>query len=235
MTIDISQLQAATIAIKKSTPPFDVLTDKEFELMKNAHEVRQYKQNEIIYNEGDAATGLCMLLSGKVKIFKLGIGGREQIVKLAKANEFIGYRAVIADECHSAAAVALEECRIAFIPKEILRQVLAQNNQLCQYLIKSLAAELRFSRYRSVTLSQKQLRGRLAESLLVLRDKYGYVHGNTLNVNLSREDMANLSNMSTSNAIRTLSNFVSENLIAVQGRQISILNEPLLERISQLG
>jgi CRP-like cAMP-binding protein len=69
-----------------------------------------------------------------------------------------------------------------------------------------------------------------------LKDKYGFEHdGTTLKVYLSREDIANLSNMTTSNAIRTLSTFANEQMIAIDGRKIKILNSHRLERVSKLG
>jgi len=102
--------------------------------------------------------------------------------------------------------------------------------------MKLLASELGFSNSRTVTLTQKHIRGRLAESLLFLKDTYGYEEDNcTLKVYLSREDIANLSNMTTSNAIRTLSTFSNERVIAIDGRRIKILDLPKLERISDLG
>ncbi len=71
---------------------------------------------------------------------------------------------------------------------------------------------------------------------MVLLDSYGYESDSqTLNIYMSREDLANLSNMTTSNAIRTLSGFVNDKLIIVDGRRIKILNEPALRKISKYG
>ena len=93
-----------------------------------------------------------------------------------------------------------------------------------------------FAHSRTVSLTQKHIRGRLAESLILLKEKYGYEHdGETLRVYLSREDLANLSNMTTSNAIRTLSAFAKEKVIAIDGRKIGILDIGRLDRISKLG
>jgi CRP-like cAMP-binding protein len=87
-----------------------------------------------------------------------------------------------------------------------------------------------------VNLTQKHIRGRLAESLLHLVHNYGVEEdGQTLAMLLPREDLANMSNMTTSNAIRTLSQFAQEGLVAINGRRISILNEKELEKISRLG
>lgn len=225
-----------TPSIRDIPQVFNVLTEEQQEYLLKNHSILHFKRNEIIYQEGERPTGLLCLGSGKVKVFKEGVGGRDQIVRLASPPGFIGYRALFAEENHIASAVVIEPCTIFHISRDVLHYLLENNNRFCINIIKSFASELGFSRYRSVTLTQKHIRGRLAESLIVLRDIYGYEEdGVTLNIFLSREDLANFSNMTTSNAIRTLSTFVNEKVIAVDGRIIKILNEETLERISRLG
>jgi CRP-like cAMP-binding protein len=215
---------------------FNVLTPEQKEILKNNSTCTKYKKNEIIYKEGDKPTGLICLSNGKVKIFKEGVGGREQIVRMAKPVGFIGYRALFAEENYLASAVAIEDCIICTIEKNALSRLLAENAELSMNIIKSLASELGFSNTRTVTLTQKHIRGRLAESLIFLKDTYGFEEdGETIKVYLSREDIANLSNMTTSNAIRTLSAFASEEIISLEGRKIQIKDMKGLERISELG
>lgn len=96
--------------------------------------------------------------------------------------------------------------------------------------------DLGVSDSRTVSLTQKHIRGRLADSLLFLRKTYGVEEdGATLSIKVSREDLAGLSNMTTSNAIRTLSGFASENLLEVSGRSIKIINSEALQKISDFG
>lgn len=232
----IKKIQSKDPSIKDIPIIYTVLNDEEKAYLEKSHTMVKYKKNQIIYQEGDEPTGLLCLGSGKVKIFKEGVGGRDQIVRLACAPGFIGYRALFADERHIASAVVIESCTIFHIKKDVIFKLMSSNNQLCMNIIKSFATELGFSRYRTVTLTQKHIRGRLAESLVILRDIYGYEDdGCTLNIYLSREDLANFSNMTTSNAIRTLTTFVKEKVIVVDGRIIKILDEEKLERISRLG
>ena len=76
----------------------------------------------------------------------------------------------------------------------------------------------------------------MAEALIVLKDSYGNEDDDsTLRIYMAREDLANLSNMTTSNAIRTLTSFVNEKIIAVDGRRIKIINEQMLRKISKFG
>lgn len=215
---------------------FNVLTPKEKELLQKGHTSVFYKKGEIIFKEGDKPTGLISLSEGKVKVFKEGVGGREQIVRMAKPIGFIGYRALFAEEHHTATAVAIEDSNVCIIDKDSVYKLLRSNNELCLNIIKAFATELGFSNNRTVTLTQKHIRGRLAESLIFLKDTYGYEEdGITIKIYLSREDVANLSNMTTSNAIRTLSTFAQEGVISIDGRKIKILDLHKLERISDLG
>ncbi|MCK5134336.1 MAG: Crp/Fnr family transcriptional regulator [Bacteroidales bacterium] len=215
---------------------FTVLTPKEKEFLKQNYTCAFYKKGEIIFKEGDKPIGLMILAEGKVKIFKEGVGGREQIVRMAKPVGFIGYRALFAEENHTATAVAIEDCVSCIVDKESVYRVIRSNAELSMSIIHSFASELGFSHDRTVTLTQKHIRGRLAESLIFLKDTYGYEDDSkTIKIYLSREDVANLSNMTTSNAIRTLSTFAQEGVISIDGRKIRILDLPKLERISELG
>jgi CRP-like cAMP-binding protein len=119
---------------------------------------------------------------------------------------------------------------------DIFLSILQHNNAFCYYYLQDMAADLGDSDSRTVSLTQKHIRGRLAEALLFLKNNYGLEEDNaTINIYLSREDMANLSNMTTSNTIRTLANFVSEHLIAMDGKKIKIIDEEKLLKISKLG
>ncbi|MBN1388493.1 MAG: Crp/Fnr family transcriptional regulator [Bacteroidales bacterium] len=204
-------------------------------LVKN-HSYAHYHKGEIIFKEGEKPPGLISLASGKVKIFKEGVGGREQILRMVKPAGILGFRALFAGVAYSASAIAIEDSTICIIEKDALFKLVRESPELSLKIIKMLSYELGFSNNRTVSLTQKHIRGRLAESLLVLKDTYGFEKdGKTIKAYLSREDIANLSNMTTSNAIRTLSTFAAEKVIAIDGRKIKILDPLKLNRISTLG
>lgn len=214
----------------------NVLTPQEHDQVLEEMQVRSYRKNEPIYREGDKPLHLLCLISGKVKIYKDGVGGRAQIVRVMNAIEYFGYRAAFSDENYVTAAAAFEPSIIASIPMDLIRQLIMRNPQLAWFFMRRLAIALGRSDARTVNLTQKHIRGRLAEGILFLKESYGVNEdGCTLNACLSREDMANLSNMTTSNAIRTLSVFAQEKLISLDGRKIKILNEPALQKISKKG
>ncbi|MBO4875625.1 MAG: Crp/Fnr family transcriptional regulator [Bacteroidales bacterium] len=197
---------------------------------------KSYKKGEMVFVEASKPSGLISLSDGKVKIFKKGAGGREQIVRLSRPCGFIGYRALFAEENYHASAVAMEPSVACTIEKSALFYVMKNDPSLTFAILKSLATELGVSNTRTVNLTQKHIRGRLAESLLCLIDTYGICDdGVTMNAQFSRDDLANLSNMTTSNAIRTLSTFASEGVIELNGRKIKVLDRNMLQKISNIG
>ncbi|MBI9066124.1 MAG: Crp/Fnr family transcriptional regulator [Salinivirgaceae bacterium] len=215
---------------------FSLLTPEQIDFVKENHSCAYYKKNDVLFKEDDDPIGLLVLAEGKVKIFREGVGRREQIVRMVKPFGLMGFRAMFAEETHIATAVALEDTVICIVEKEDLMKLIRENSEFAIGLIRSLASDLGFSNKRTVALTQKHIRGRLAESLLFLRDTYGMEDDDaTIKIYLSREDIANLSNMTTSNAIRTLSTFASENVISISGRKIKIVDVKKLERISSLG
>ncbi len=202
----------------------------------NSITLRRYKKNEMIYREGESPDYLLCLLSGKVKIFRDGVGGRSQIVRLIRPSQYFGYRASLAGEPFVTAAAAFEPSVVCSIPMAVVKQAMEHNNRLCLFFVRELAVDLGISDSRTVGLTQGHIRGRVAESLLFLKETYGMdEQDGTLGICLSREDLANLSNMTTSNAIRTLSAFASEGLLAIEARNIRLLDEERLKRISFIG
>lgn len=215
---------------------FKGLNHKDKEAISQHHSLSLIKRNGFIFKEGDKPKGLICLTSGKAKVFKEGVGGRQQILKMVRPQGFIGYRSLYNDSGWSFSSTAVEDSSICVLEKNNLVKVIKRNPDLGFKLIKIISEELCSLKNRTVSLTQKHIRGRLAESLLVLRDTYGYeADGKTIRVSLPREDIASLSNMTTSNGIRTLSNLASEGIIELQGRKIKILESIELERISELG
>lgn len=212
------------------------LTEEQRILLAQNFTIQKYKKNETIYCEGETPTHLMCLLTGKVKIYKDGVGGRSQIIRVIKSHEYFAYRAYFAEEDYVTAAAAFEPCTICLIPMPTIISLIQENAELAMFFIRLLSIDLGISDERTVSLTQKHIRGRLAESLLFLKDTYGVEEDQcTLSIYLSREDLANLSNMTTSNAIRTLSNFAAEKLIIIDGRKIKLIEEDKLKKISKIG
>lgn len=215
---------------------WDVLTPDERQFVSNNFTAHFFKKNEMIHCEGDRPTHMMVLASGKLKVYKDGVGSRSQIIRMLKPGEHFSYRAIIANDVYSTNVTAFEASTVYMIKSDIFISILRHNNAFCYRFLEEIATDLAASDARTINLTQKHIRGRLAEALLQLYKKYGVEEdGATINMYLSREDLANLSNMTTSNAIRTLANFVLEHVIAMDGRKLKIIDEERLRRISKLG
>lgn len=223
--------------VKEGIPDlWRVLLPEQKRIISENMALQQYKKGQIIYAEGEDPENLWILLKGKVKKYKSGIGDRVQILRLYRPVQYFGHRAYFANETYVSTAAAFEPSTIGSINMKIVENLIRQNNDLAMFIIHNLSKTLGGSDTKIVNLTQKHIRGRLAEALLLLADNYGLEDDNaTIKIYLSREDLANLSNMTTANAIRTLSTFVNEHLIIVDGRRIKIINEPQLRKISKYG
>ncbi|HEY5471034.1 MAG TPA: Crp/Fnr family transcriptional regulator [Bacteroidales bacterium] len=222
--------------LEGSSTVFKGLIQKDKETIAKHHTLSVIKKGEYLFKEGEKPRGMIWLASGKVKVFKVGVGGREQILKLIRQNEFTGYRALFSEYTWSVSGIAIEDSVICIFEKNSLSNILKKNGSIALKFIKLATEELDFSNNRIISLTQKHVRGRLAESLLLMADKFGFENdGKTIAVSLSREDIAHLSSMTTSNAIRTLSNLASEGIIKIKGRKISIAELTSLEHISELS
>lgn len=230
-------IKNGVISLSDSIPEiWNLLNEKEREIITINTQIVEFKKNEVIYNEDDAPADLMCLCRGKVKIYKDGVGGRSQIIRMIRPTQYFGYRAYFAKEPYVTAASAFEASTICFIPMKIIEELVDGNPRLGMFFIRELSTDLGIADERVVNLTQKHIRGRLAESLLFLMDSYGLEEdGATISIYLSREDLASLSNMTTSNAIRTLSTFVDENIISLDGRKIKVRDADKLQKISRIG
>ncbi len=212
------------------------LTDLQRQSLSDNMELKYFKKNEIIYKDFDNPNFMMCLVHGKVKIHKDGFGGRNQIIRVIKPIECFGFRAYFAREHYKTAATALEASAVAFFPMSVILDLMKENFNVSLFFIHYLSVQLGYSDDRTVSLTQKHIRGRLAEALLFLKDSYGLEEdGYTLSIYLSREDLASMSNMTTSNAIRTLSALAYDKIIAIDGRKIKLIDIEKLQKTSKLG
>jgi len=200
------------------------------------HITIQFRKGDFIYTEGEKSKGIICLASGKFKIYRIGVGGREQILKLVKPSELTGFRNIFQTLVWDNSSIAIEDSVVCIFDRTTIAGILKNNTDFSFRMMKLISDELTFANERIISLTQKHVRGRLVETLLMLSEIYGLESdGMTINASLSRDDLAHHSNMTTSNAIRTLSNLASEGKIGIKRKKISLLDLPALEMISKVG
>lgn len=184
-----------------------------------------YKKGQLIFKQGSYPHGLYCINAGKAKLYQLSENGREQIVRLTKAGDVLGYRALLSGEQYTSSAEAIEECSVCFIPRNVFLKFLEENSSLSMQVMKLLASDLKNAEHKVTDLAQKSVRERMAEALLYLKEVYGMEKDNaTINVAMRREDMANIAGTATETAIRILAEFREEGLVEFVGKRIKISN-----------
>lgn len=227
----------AEIDIKRGLQDlWGLLDDYQREVICDKAIIQSYRKGESLYKVGEEPRYLVCVVTGRIKLEKLGIGGRMQITRMFRPGDNFGYRSYFANQDHQTEAVAMAASQVALVPMKLIENLCMQNAQLSMYFVRNLACDLGQSDERTISLTQKHIRGRLAESIVLLIDKYGFESdGQTINAALPREDLAALSNMTTSNAIRTLGSLVAEGIIEVEGRRIRVLSPEKLKHVNANG
>lgn len=192
-----------------------------------AHQSEQdYSKSEVIFREGSTPSGIFYIIEGKVKKYKVDRHRKEQIIYVANTGELLGYHAVLSDDRYPDSAAALEQSRIAFIPKEDFLLALQQSAVLSRRLLKSLSHEFAVLANSLTVFTQKSVRERLAIQLIVLREKYkvNFQPGMPVEINMGRDDLANLVGAARENVVRVLSEFKESGIVETRGRKIIVHN-----------
>jgi CRP-like cAMP-binding protein len=213
---------------------FKYLSRDEIDMINYEKEFRQYRRGELLYSEGNRISGFYCINGGIIKVFKTGFDGKEQIIRFAKAGDIIAYRSVLSNEPACTSAKVIEDCRVCYIPADILISLVKSNSNYALELLKLACNELGEANSFITDIAQKSVRERLAEILLLLVEDFGLDEQNYLQISLTREELANIVGTATESVIRLLSEFKADHLVELNGRRIRIMNRKGLLKISNL-
>jgi len=183
-----------------------------------------YKKGQILFHEGTRPLGVFCVNKGKIKVYKIGFDGKEQIINIVGEGGLLGYKAMLAEEPYTVSAETLEDCTICFLSKANFLQSLSDSTDLNRSLMKQVCHEMGVLTENLTNQAQKTVRERLAITLLKLKDTYGmdYHDNGPVEINLTREDLANIVGTATETLIRLLHEFKADKLISSKGRKITI-------------
>lgn len=213
---------------------FKKLTEQEMAQLNYDKSCSLYKKGSIIYREGSRLTGFYCVTRGILKIFKTGIDGKEQIIRFAKKGDIIAYRSLLSQELACTTAKVIEESVLSHIPYQTLLYLIQNNWQFSHHMLQIVCKELREANDYITDIAQKTVRERLAEVLLLLKDDFDLDNAKTLQISLTREELANMVGTATESVIRLLSEFKQDGLIDLQGRKIKFMNVPGLTKVANL-
>ncbi|TAL62334.1 MAG: Crp/Fnr family transcriptional regulator [Bacteroidetes bacterium] len=182
-----------------------------------------YKKGQDIFKQDSYPHGIYCINAGKVKLFQLAENGREQIVRLAKPGDLLGYRAILGGEKYTSTAEAIVETSVCFIPKNLFFKFVETNNAITLQVMKLLSNDLKNAEHKITDLAQKPVKERMAEAILFMKEVYGFENDNaTLNVVLTREEIANIAGTATETAIRILADLKNDGVLEFTGKKIKI-------------
>lgn len=213
---------------------FSHLDPEDMDYLNDRKQVVQLRKNEILFREGQHSQGIYCIRQGIIKIFREGHDGRELITRFVFPGDFVGLKSVISGSFYVASAIALDETRLCLIQKNDFYQIMLKYPDFTRILAVSLIKMLEEAEERMISLAQKPVKERLAETLLFLHRSF---HPHAINgaknyINLSRFDLANIIGTVPETVTRLLSDFRDNHYIAVRGRKIFLLNPWELQRIA---
>ena len=191
------------------------------------------KRGEVIFSEGASLKGVYCLRNGKCKMTKLAPNGKEQIVRFISKGELVGHRSIISNSVAHLTVTALEEMDVCFIPKQDILDLFKKNSDFSLEITKSLAEDLDEANSSIANMAQKNVRERLAESLLFFERIFGVDNEGYIAVTLTREEIANAIGTATESTIRLLSEFKKEGYISLAGKKIRIENKVKLQHLTE--
>jgi CRP/FNR family transcriptional regulator len=194
-----------------------------------------YNKGHYIFREGMRPQGVYCVNYGKIKLLKVGEDGKEQILRLVKPGDLLGYRSLLGEGNYNTSAVVMEDTGVCFIPKDLFMGILQRDGVLSMEMMKLLSQDLKQAEQSITHLAQKPVRERLAEALLFIKETYGYLpDGKTIDLKITREEIANIVGTATETAIRLLSDLKSEGVIVLDGKKIQIVDVKRLLRIANI-
>ena len=192
-----------------------------------------FRKGETIFSEGEDGNGFYVVISGRVKIFKLSSEGKEQILHFFGPGEPFGEVPVFAGRHFPAHAEAMEESRVFFFPRKSFVELIKRNPSLALNMLSVLSRRLRRFTALIDDLSLKEVPGRLAAYLLYLSDQKK--EAKDLDLTITKAQLASLLGTIPETLSRILGKLSSQGLIETDGRRIRILDINALQDLAESG
>jgi CRP/FNR family transcriptional regulator len=191
---------------------------------------QEFKRGQTIFSEGEKGVGFYVVLTGKVKIYKLSFDGKEQILHILGAGEPFAEVAVFAGVNFPAHAMAIENSRVLFFPKTSFIDLIGKNPPLALNMLAVLAMRLRKFTNMIESLSLKEVPGRLAAHLLLLSSQQN--NANVLQLNVAKTQLASMLGTIPETLSRILKKMNSQGFINSQSSSIQLLDRKGLEELA---
>jgi len=223
-----------SVALLKQCPLFAGLREEDLKRIKGIALPRQVGKREVLFSEGEEAKGFYVILSGKVKLYKISPEGKEQILHMVSAPDAFAEAALFLEGSYPAFAEALVDSQLLFFPKRNFVHLIEKHPQLSINMIVSLSHFLRKFASLIEELSLKEVSSRVAKYLMDLSLKSARDGKNSkeVDLDLSKTQLASKLGTISETLSRTLSKMKTKGVINVNKNRILILNRELLEEMA---
>jgi len=212
------------------TPLFKGLPRGQLEKLENIAVEKKYRKGQPLFAEGSRATGFFVIISGRIKVYKLSLEGKEQILHIFSSGEFFGEVPMFAGGNYPAHAETLEASRVLFFPREAFVQLLKGEPSLALNMLGILSQRLRRFTHLIEDLSLKEVPGRLAAYFLFLSNRQK--DSETFELDITKTQLASFLGTIPETLSRILSRMNQQQLIQVEGRRITLIDRQALENLA---
>mgnify|MGYP001093625599 CR=1 FL=1 len=191
-----------------------------------------FRKHEKICRQGDNVSHAIYLTEGTAKLFIEGINGHNIILYLMRPPAYIGLLSFFESIHYTYSVTAIEDSQVCMVKLEFLKELYLEDHEVLLRLNKAFGKSVALIMKKIICLNQKNIRGRIAESLLSLASFHG---SNSFRLPVTRKELGEMSAISEENTVRLLTELKNEGIIRIQGREVTIVDTALLNKISDLG
>ena len=193
----------------------------------------KFNKGNVIFEEGETVKGIFFVYEGTVKVHKHWGADKELIMRFAKKGNIIGHRGLGKDLVYPVSGTAIEPTTVCFVPLDFFQTSLRTNHDLLYELMQFFATELKESERNMRNLAHMPVKGRIAQALLTLDEKFGKTENGFLNISISRQDLASFAGTTYETAFRIVTELTNEGLIQIVDKKIILLDKARLLEQSQ--
>lgn len=191
-----------------------------------------FKKHEKICKQGENVSHAIYLVEGNAKLYIEGINGHNIILYLMKPPAYIGLLSFFESIHYTYSVTAIEDSKVCMVDLNFLKELYLENHEVLLRLNKAFGKSVALIMNKIICLNQKNIRGRIAESLLYLSVFYG---SNQFDLSITRRELGEMSAISEENTVRLLTELRREGIIKIENKEVTIKDKVLLKKISDLG
>ena len=214
-------------------PLFNGLPEDQMAAIRKIAVDKKFPRGQSIFSEGDESSGFFVIAEGRVKVYKVSIDGKEQILHIFGPGQSFGEVSVFTGQKFPAYAEAITQVRVLFFPRRAFVDLIAGNPSLALNLLAVMSVKLHQFTVQIENLSLKEVPARLASYLVYLADEQENV--DTVTLNISKGLLASILGTIPETLSRIFAKLSTQDLIRVDGRQIRLLNRERLEKLAEYG